>query len=648
MLFLFKVDGMNDERRELRQSIALLNSILIPVFILFLVDKINLSFLVKYSFILVFILTASLKIYFMSAVGGCILEIISGEDFVFQFRRLHQNAMKLWPGFLSIFVLVRLIDFIIFVLFPSFRIYKPVYFSLLEVMAAFALSQWAVNKKYIAPLDIPRRKFKFRLNFLMVLILAYLLELILIGVLSSINIGGFYWRNMLSFMLVYIHAFEFIFSAFYILEQYPLINERYQNKNEVFLINPMGAEIVQSLSYWFMRLHPPVFVVLKALTPKTYKFREFNQVVWHERYYKTKVLVCITCFTSNCYEAYKIAKEFKKRGAKVVMGGPHVTYMAHEALAFCDSVIIGQAEGVWRQVIRDYEAGVLQSQYRGPATEDDYAQVHKELLNSPPTIIKDFLETMRGCKFRCHFCSVPTLSGGQIHLQPINSFIELIKKVKCEHSHVIFIDNNIYSDPAYARELFMALKPLKIKWHSQCTIDIAKNQETLRLARESGCAGLLFGYEVSGESFEKKQGGKFGMAQKYREYTQIIKKAGISIKGHFIFGFDSDNLKSLFQLWKFCFSIMPQFTALSLLTPLPGSGVYQDMLREDRIINLNWRSYGLIRMVVRHPQMNHTAVSFFFPLIRAFFLLTTSSIGILFSIVVLFFPRYGLVDSFFR
>ena len=168
----------------------------------------------------------------------------------------------------------------------------------------------------------------------------------------------------------------------------------------------------------------------------------------------------------------------------------------------------------------------------------------------------------------------------------------LIKKIKPHYRDITFIDNNIYSDPAYARELFIALKPLKIKWQSQCTIDIAKNQETLKLARESGCTGLLVGYEISGGSLEKNQGGKFAMAQKYIEYTKIIKKAGIKIKGRFIFGFDSDNLKTLFQLWKFCFSIMPLFTGVSILTPLPGSGVYRDMLAQDRIINLNWRSYA--------------------------------------------------------
>ena len=630
---------MNNRHQNLYRALSILNSLLIPVFMLSLIEVLNLSFPLKLNFIFILLIFVPLKIYAMSAISGGILEIISGEELVFRLKRIHLNAMNLWPGFLTVFVMIRLIDFILFVLLPSLRVWRVVYFSLLVSIAAFVLARWTINKKYIKPLGIPRRRFKIQPNFLIVVVLAFLVELILVRAFNFIHIRGFYWQNILTFMLGVIHVFEFIYCSLCILDDYPEINEKFNSSHEAFLINPMGPRVTDGLASWGLNSYPPVFVVLKALTPKTYQFREFHRVIWHERYYKSNVLVCITCFTSNSYEAYKIAKEFKKRGSKVVMGGPHVTYFPSEALAFCDSVIIGQAEGVWGQVIRDYENGTLRSQYKGPVTEADYSRVHQELLNSPPAIAKEFLETSRGCKFRCHFCSIPALSGGHVHLASINDMIELIKKIKPHYRHVAFIDNNIYSDPAYSREFFVALKPLKIKWSGMCTIDIAKNQETLKLARESGCTLLGIGYEVFGGSSEKNQGGKFGMAQKYIEYTKIIKKAGIKIKGHFIFGFDSDNLRTLFALWKFCFSIMPQLTAVSLLTPMPGSGVYGDMLSENRIINLNWRNYTATKLVVRHPQMNSTLVSFFSPLIQLFFFLTTSLSGFALLVILLFIFR---------
>lgn len=639
---------MNNQRQNFCRALSILNSLLIFVFILFLIERIDLGYLLKFGFIFVFLITGLLKIYFISGISGCLLEIISGEEIVLQFRRMHQNAKDLWQGVLIVFVVILLIDFSLFSLFPSFRVWKPLYFSLLETIAAIVLAQWTINKKYIGPSGLVRRRFKLNLGFLLVIIPAYFLELMLVRVSDFIHLGDFHAASVLPFILNYIHVFEFIFCSLYILDAYPEIHEKFSRQKEIFLVSPVGARIVDSLVSLFLRGFPPVFVVLKALSPKTYKFREFNRVIWHERYYKNNVLVCMTCFTSNCYEAYKIAKEFRKRGAKVVMGGPHVTCLPNEALAFCDSVVIGPAEGVWRDVVRDYENGTLKSQYQGPATEADYAQVHQELLNSPPYIIKEFLETMRGCKFKCHFCTIPAISGGQLHLQPVSAVIELIKKIKPHVSQVVFLDNNIYADPGYAKELFVALKPLKMKWQGSCTIDIAKNRETLKLARESGCVGLLFGYEISGASPEKSQGGKFAMANKYIEYTKIVKKEGINIKGHFIFGFDSDNLKALFQLWKFCFSIMPLFTIVSMLTPFPGSELYRDMLTQNRIISLNWRNYGLSRMIVRHPHMNPAVVSFFFPVILSFFLMTTSTGGLLILVIFLFFPHYGMVYSFFK
>jgi len=620
---------MNNHYQKFYRALSLLNSLFVPVCILSIIDTPNLFFLFKPGFVLSFLIKGVLKVYCISAIGGSVLGIISGEDYVLRLRQFHQNAKNLWPGFLVGMGGILLVDFILFAAFPSSaHSWRPFYFDLMGVLSAYILSQWAIKRKYLKPLGIHRRGWKFSLALLMGLVSACLLELIVVRVTDFIHLGHLQPRSVSIFILNYIHVFEFILCSLYIMDDYPQINENFKRSNEVFLINPMFSGISQGIGFWAVRGYPPFFVVLRALTPKTYAFREFDQVIWHDRYYKTNALVCITCFTSNCYEAYKIAKEFKKRGSKVVMGGPHTTFFPNEALAFCDSVVIGQAEGIWKDVICDYEQGTLKSQYKGPATDEDHAQVHEELLNSPADVSKEFLETSRGCKFKCHFCTIPANSDGKLRFQSIDNFVDLIKKIKPHESNVTFIDNNIYSDPGYAKELFTALKPLKIKWSSECSIDIGKNEGTVALARESGCNLLGIGYEVSGVSLEKKQGGKFAMAQKYLEYSRNIKRAGIKIKGQFIYGFDSDNLVTLFNLWRFVFSLRPMVTALSVLTPLPGAGVYRDMLNQNRIISLNWRSYTCHKLVVRHPNLNPKVMTFFYPFLQVFFFLTASSIGL--------------------
>ena len=219
--------------------------------------------------------------------------------------------------------------------------------------------------------------------------------------------------------------------------------------------------------------------------------------------------------------------------------------------------------------------------------------------------------------------------------KPPLEVVELLQKIKHRYSQITFLDNNIYSDPNYAKELFEALKPLKIKWRSFCTIDIAKNEKLLTLAKESGCDTLAIGYEIAGDSPEHEQRGKFAMAEKYLSYSQKIKDAGIKIRAGFIWGFDSDRYGSLLNIWKFALAIKPAIAVLSLLTPIPGTKLFNDMAKANRLKNINWRHYAALDMVFKHPNLNYNIVSkIFFPYIAMLFFLTTSRKGQFFLIVL--------------
>jgi len=157
-----------------------------------------------------------------------------------------------------------------------------------------------------------------------------------------------------------------------------------------------------------------------------------------------------------------------------------------------------------------------------------------------------------------------------------------------------------------------------------------------KLAYESGCKGFLFGYEITNSSMEQEKGGKFRLVDRYVEYTKKIKKMGIFIKAHFIFGFDHDDIKSLLRLWFFCLRIRPFFTIVSLLTPLPGSKIYFEKLKNNSLRTQNWRNYSCHSLVFDHQKMNVPVANFTYPFIYGLFLFTTSTGGllILFLIVV--------------
>ncbi|MBU1997342.1 MAG: radical SAM protein, partial [Candidatus Omnitrophica bacterium] len=339
------------------------------------------------------------------------------------------------------------------------------------------------------------------------------------------------------------------------------------------------------------------------------------------------------------------AKGFKDAGSKVIMGGPHISCLPDEALEYCDSVVIGDCESVWLEIIQDYENDCLKQKYFKPVTEEDHHTVNVALLDLSPKDIAGYLEATRGCKFQCDFCSVPYLSNATIYKRPIEDVIALLKKAKTEYKHLGFIDTNLFNNPPYAKELFAEMKKLNITWRMQCTIDIAKDDEALKLAKESGCTSILFGYEIVADSKEKEKKGKYSMADQYIEFTKKIQKLGIKVKAQFIFGFENDTLRNIFDIWKFSLVIMPQFSSTSLLTPLPGSKLYKNFSAENRITNLNWRRYSLSYMVFKHNNFRNSTITRLFPFVYSFINLTASSGGLMISLLTLFTVTFITIST---
>ncbi len=621
---------MNKEPSQLRRAFAILHANLSFVVIAYslsllydIVTTEGLGPLVLLSLILI-------KIMLYGGLLGTLVEISSGQEMFPVLHNFFPNIRQFTGAFFLLSLIPILIHFCLHIFIPlAATLSASTITAHLNIIIFFFFAKHAIYQKYIKNSPVPPRPLNISWPESKVILTLYLADVTVYYLPLFIETESFHLSNILRFVSAYFHFLTFVYLVLLALKPYPEIQEKFNAPKEIFLINPLAGGIINGLVInLFYRAYPPFFVVLKALTPPNYKFREFNRIVWRDHYCKKNRLVAITCYTSNASEAYKIAKEFKKRGSKVVMGGPHVTYLPDEALEFCDSVVIGEAEGVWKNIINDYENGCLKKTYAGGAMTEYYAAVHNELMTSKPQIIKEFIETSRGCKFHCSFCTIPALNNGRVRKKPVNEVVELINKVKKKYSQIAFLDNNIYNDPSYAVELFTALKPLDIKWQSFSTIDIAKNEKTLQLAKRGGCEMLVFGYEISGDSVEKKQKGKFAMAERYINYTQTIKKAGIKVKGNFIFGFDSDDILHLLRLWWFAFRLNPNMMSISVLTPIPGSKLYYDMLKAQRIINLNWKKYAALDLVIKHPHLNNKLISFlFFPLISLIFLLTTNKLG---------------------
>lgn len=288
-----------------------------------------------------------------------------------------------------------------------------------------------------------------------------------------------------------------------------------------------------------------------------------------------------------------IAKRFKELGKTVVMGGYMASLMPKEIKSYCDSVIIGDGEESFVQLIKDYKDGCLKPFYDMPLKRLSYPLPKYELLASKK--IGDFLPVQagRGCPNSCSFCSVYCLYKNKYLKREIHEVIRDIEYIKSlGYKKFLLLDDNIFSDIPYLLSLCKEIKRLNMKWISQCSITIADNEGVLKAVRDSGCVALSFGIEsITQESLNlmKKSWSKVS------EYSHQLKKItdiGIDVSTEMVIGADGDTLESIDKTADFIIDnkvVVPRFY---ILTPIPGTVFFDEMKSQNRIINDNIYSYN--------------------------------------------------------
>jgi len=398
-------------------------------------------------------------------------------------------------------------------------------------------------------------------------------------------------------------------------------------KKELILIEPTVSNYaIRLLMLSVLKRNIPVSLfTISALTPPGYKIRIFaNKLLWPKKDFTRGALVGISCITSNAPQAYKLAARYREAGAYVVMGGPHVSALPEEALQYCNSVVIGEAESVWGQVIRDFESKSLQKIYRGQPLEDFFSPVYDYFKNLDPRVLMmTGIQIVRGCKYHCDFCVCPSNFVRYVKVEQVTEIIKTVKESFGNKSITMhFPSDNIFSDPQYAKEFFKALILLKIKWVSQSSIDIAFDEEALSLAKQSGCKYLFIGFEtIYPEKLQKTSVGNIHSTADYVKAIKKIKSYKIGVVGAFIIGFDYyshlDYLRLLFFLISTFVRSRFFWISVTILTPFPGTQLFERLKREGRISTYDWGKYDLLFHAVFRPKnMSPFSLALWFVLIR--------------------------------
>ncbi len=332
---------------------------------------------------------------------------------------------------------------------------------------------------------------------------------------------------------------------------------------------------------------PLVFALLSGLTPPGIEQVLYDQRVEPIPFNEPTDLAVLSVNTFNAKSAYQIALQYQHRGVPVVMGGHHPTLLPEESLHFATSIVRGDAEGVWAEVIEDAKQGRLKKIYEMRSPDISGMKVNRHIFKGKRYTPVSLVQFSRGCRFNCDFCSIHAFYGNHIRQRPIGEVVEEIKQLG--RRQVFFVDDNLFNDIGIARELFEALKPLHIRWGCQASLEVAANHDLVRLMAESGCVSVLLGFESLIEDNLKQMKKSWNLAYgPYEEHVRVFTENGIMIHSSFIFGYDYDVVNTVYLSLDFAIRQKLLTARFNPATPLPGTPLYKRLHQEKRLIHDPW------------------------------------------------------------
>lgn len=340
-------------------------------------------------------------------------------------------------------------------------------------------------------------------------------------------------------------------------------------------------------------LFPPLgLMTVAALTPERHNVTIIDESVEAADLEIEPDLIGLTAMTAAAPRAYELADEYRARGIPVVMGGMHASALPEEALEHVDAVVVGEAEGQWPRLLDDFAAGGLRGVYRNrefpPASSIPAAR--RDLIDTDPYPAKHVMQATRGCPFACSFCTVSTFFGRTLRTRPIEHVLAEAEQI--DGAPITLVDDNIMGHPQYAREFFAAWADTGKSFWSQASTTMLKTPELIAQAAQAGCKALFVGFESISQAQLEGIGKRFNPIEKYEELVRRLHDAGIAVIGSFMFGLDGDDEDVFERTADFAEQTEIDIGQFSILTPLPGTRLHQQLEDAGRITVRDWSRYN--------------------------------------------------------
>lgn len=334
-------------------------------------------------------------------------------------------------------------------------------------------------------------------------------------------------------------------------------------------------------------LEPLIIALIAGQTPGDIELCFFDERFETIDFEQSFDLVAVTVETFTALRSYQIAGEFRRRGCRVILGGFHPTLLPAEAAQYADSIAIGEVEGIWGQVIADLRNGTLKPVYTSHGQGLSHFAVNRDIFAGKTYLPVGLVETSRGCRFNCNFCSVRSFYGENVCHRAVEDVVTELSRL--QRRFVFFADDNIVSSPDQARKLFQAIRPLGLKWASQASITSAADPHFLDEMVASGCQAVIIGLE-SLKSGNLQTMNK-GWSQKTGELASLLnayRQRGIMVYATFVFGYGEDTPAVIAETVDFAIEQKFFMANFNMLYPFPGTPVYEDLSARGRLLHDRW------------------------------------------------------------
>lgn len=341
---------------------------------------------------------------------------------------------------------------------------------------------------------------------------------------------------------------------------------------------------------------------IAAITPKKHRVYVLNERYEKIDFDKKYDIVNINFTTSTAPRAYEIADKFRKKGTTVVLSGLHAAAIPDEAKQHADSVLLGRGELNWLKLLNDFEKKSLKLIYQ-PISYNDSSKIPPTDINLPGFVMTGAIEATRGCPYCCEFCPEVNIDGGsQFYPRPIKEVIEEIKAIP--QKTIMFYDSSLTINKEYTKQLFREMKGLGKRFFCNGNSDaLANDIELVKLSKDAGCVSWLIGFESISQKTIDEIGKKTNNVADYFKAVENIHNYKMSVIGCFMFGFDTDKHTIFDETLDAIKKMKIDICDFCVLTPFPGTPIFNRLEKEKRILTKDWESYNLKTVVFQPKQM---------------------------------------------